>query len=78
MASPTIERKPTLITPEELAYDYLHCSRSKAYLLIANGEVPGVMKIGSSVRISREAVEAWIRAETGPSMSAPGHGKARG
>lgn len=78
MASPTIERKPTLITPEELAYDYLHCSRSKAYFLIANGAVPGVMKIGSSIRISREAVEAWIRSETGLTAPAPGHAKARG
>ena len=72
MNVPTIDRRPKLITADELAFEYLHCSRSKAYLLIANGEVPGVMKIGSSVRISREAVEAWIRTETGPSMSAPG------
>lgn len=61
----TTDRAPALITPEELAYEYLHCSRSKAYHLVSIGAVPGVMRVGSSVRISREAVETWIRSETG-------------
>jgi excisionase family DNA binding protein len=65
----TPHREPALITPLELARDYLQCSRSKAYELIARGEVPGVIRVGTSVRISRAAIEDWIHEQTISSLT---------
>ena len=58
-----------LLRPQE-AGDALGVSRSKAYELIARGEIPSI-RIGGSVRVPLEALNAWIsqqlseRAEAG-------------
>lgn len=58
---------PLLLTPSHAA-DALQVSRSKFYVLVRRGEIPGIVRIGSSLRISRTALEEWIlsRSETAP------------
>ncbi len=41
----------------------LAVSRAQAYVLAASGQLPGVVRIGTSVRVSRRALEAWIAAQ---------------
>jgi excisionase family DNA binding protein len=47
-----------LLRPTEAA-DAIGVSRSKAYTLISNGEIPSI-RIGGSVRVPVEALRAWI------------------
>jgi excisionase family DNA binding protein len=47
-----------LLRPAEAA-DALGVSRSKAYELIAHGEIPSV-KMGGCVRVPVDALRAWI------------------
>jgi excisionase family DNA binding protein len=44
----------------------LSISRSKAYDLAARGELPGVMRVGKSIRVSATRLAEWIAAETSP------------
>jgi excisionase family DNA binding protein len=37
----------------------LRIARSRAYELVANGEIPS-LRIGRSVRVSREELERWL------------------
>ncbi len=48
-----------LLRPREVAW-LLGIGRSKAYELIAAGELPGVIRIGRSVRVSMKALREWI------------------
>ncbi len=48
-----------LLRPVEAARQ-LGISRAKVYALIAQGTVPGVVRITGSSRISRAALERWI------------------
>ena len=40
----------------------LRIARSRAYELVANGEIPAV-KIGRSVRVSRKELERWLEGQ---------------
>lgn len=40
----------------------LSISRSRAYELVANGTIPGVVRLGSSVRVRKADLEAWVAA----------------
>lgn len=40
----------------------LRIARSRAYELVADGEIPAV-KIGRSVRVSRKELERWIEGQ---------------
>jgi excisionase family DNA binding protein len=51
---------PAIITPEELAA-LLRLDRKTVYSAIARGEIPGVRRFGRTLRISRDAVLAWLR-----------------
>jgi excisionase family DNA binding protein len=53
---------PLLLTVPELA-EVLRVGRRAAYEAVARGDVPGVIRVGRALRISRAAVEAWIGAE---------------
>jgi excisionase family DNA binding protein len=53
-----------LLTVEELA-DFLRVGRRAAYEAVARGDIPGTVRIGRSIRISRPAIEAWLGANTG-------------
>lgn len=50
---------PEILTVDELAA-LLRVERKTAYAVIARGELPGVRRVGRSIRISRDAVLAWI------------------
>ena len=50
---------PQVLTVEEVA-DLLRVDRKTAYAVIAEGGVPGVRRVGRSIRISRAAVLDWL------------------
>lgn len=50
-----------LLRPAEVA-KALSLSRSRAYELIAQGQIPGVVRIGKSVRVSAAALRRYIEA----------------
>lgn len=49
-----------LLRPMEAA-DTLGVSRSRIYEWIASGDCPGVVWLGRSVRLSSDALRAWVR-----------------
>ena len=53
---------PVLITVEEAAR-ILRISRGKAYGMAATGELP-VVKMGRSVRVRRDRLDAWLDARS--------------
>jgi excisionase family DNA binding protein len=57
--------EPLLLRPIEVA-QLLGIGRSRAYELIAAGDIPGVMRVGRSVRVSLVALRAWINEQTAP------------
>lgn len=59
---PQSSSAPLLLRVSEAAR-LLGVSRSTMYQLVASGSVP-VIRIGRSVRVSRPALEAWIRTAT--------------
>ncbi len=59
-----MQEQPLLLKAEQGAA-LLGISRSKFFALMAAGELPGIVRIGRSVRISRTALEAWIRQQSG-------------
>lgn len=48
-----------VMTVDELA-DAMRLDRKTVYGLIARGELPGVGRVGRSIRIHREAVLRWL------------------
>jgi excisionase family DNA binding protein len=50
---------PDVLTVDELAA-LLRVERKTAYAAIARGEIPGVRRIGTRLRISRTAVLTWL------------------
>jgi excisionase family DNA binding protein len=67
----TIADAPELLKVEEAA-ELLRCGRSKAYAMAADGSMPGLVRVGGSVRVSRRHLLAWIdkQAESAPSAPA--------
>lgn len=51
--------RPLMLRVGEAA-SLMGISRSKTYELIQRGEVPGVRRIGSAVRVNRTVLEAWL------------------
>jgi excisionase family DNA binding protein len=51
-----------LLRPSELA-EAMGISRSKAYELIASGDVPSI-RIGGNVRVPLDALRKWITEQT--------------
>ncbi len=43
----------------------LNVSRSKFFAMMQRNEVPGVVRFGRSVRVSRAALERWVRERSG-------------
>ncbi|MCA1670411.1 MAG: helix-turn-helix domain-containing protein [Thermomicrobia bacterium] len=50
---------PVLLRDHEVAA-ILNISRSKAYLLMASGDIPGVLRLGRSIRVHRPTLLAWL------------------
>ena len=42
----------------------LDVSRAKAYQMAVSGEMPGVVRMGRSVRVSAEALRDWVKGQT--------------
>ncbi len=60
--------EPLLLKVEE-AGRLLNLGRTTVFELIANDKLPGVVRFGRSVRISREALERWVREQAGDSAA---------
>lgn len=58
---------PVLLTVVETAV-LLNIPTSTAYLLIERGVLPGVIRVGRSIRISRGSLDAWIREQASPML----------
>lgn len=55
------ERREYLKVPE--VAEVLRIARSRAYELVAEGEIPAV-KIGRSVRVSRKELDRWLEEQS--------------
>jgi excisionase family DNA binding protein len=53
---------PILLRLPEVA-ELIACSRSKTYELAARGDLPGVVRIGGSVRVHRPTLLGWLAGE---------------
>jgi len=69
-AAPEVHGEPLLLRVEEAAR-LLRISRSRMFELIAAGAVPGVVRIGRSVRISRRTLEAWVEEQVDAAAQNP-------
>ncbi len=58
-----------LLSIEEAAR-VLRISRSRAYELAQGGELPGLVRIGRSLRVSRRALDGWIDQQAEASFGA--------
>ncbi len=56
------DRDAAVIRVEDLAA-MLDIGRRAAYEAVARGDVPGVIRIGRSIRVSRQAVDRWLASE---------------
>lgn len=52
--------RPEVMTVPELA-QRLHIGTGAAYEAVKRGDVPGVIRIGRTIRISRAAVDRWLQ-----------------
>ena len=50
---------PSVLTVDELA-TLLRINRKTVYSAIRAGEIPGVRRLGGTIRIHRDAVLAWL------------------
>ena len=57
---------PLVLTVEEVAR-LLRISRNAAYSAVRDGAIPGVVRIGRTVRVSKDAVLEWL--DTGKGRS---------
>jgi excisionase family DNA binding protein len=55
-----LEQYPTLLTVGEVAFK-LGCSTKTIYQWIKQGEMPGVIKIGKSIRINGDILLRFIK-----------------
>jgi excisionase family DNA binding protein len=55
---------PPVLTVEEVA-DLMRIDRKTAYAAIAEGELPGVRRVGRCIRISRDVFLEWLAAGQG-------------
>jgi excisionase family DNA binding protein len=55
-------RDTAVMKVDELA-ELIACGRRQTYEAIARGDVPGVIRIGRSIRVSRVAVARWLEGD---------------
>lgn len=63
-----------LLRPAELG-DAIGVSRSRAYALLASGEIPSV-RIGGSIRIPVDALKSWVAERATQALNAARDAKA--
>jgi excisionase family DNA binding protein len=61
------EPLPACLTVEEAA-TLLRVNRKTFYEAVRLGRVPGIIRVGRVIRISREALLAWIQGNGGPAL----------
>ncbi len=59
---PDPEQLPPIMTVDELAF-LLRVNRKTVYEAIAAKEIPGVCRVGKTIRVSRDVVVSWLRGE---------------
>jgi excisionase family DNA binding protein len=57
---------PELLTVSEVA-QMLRTTRKAAYAMVERGQLPGVLRIGRRVRVSRARLLDWLRQKCAPS-----------
>jgi excisionase family DNA binding protein len=60
----SVERLHTLLTVDEAAA-FLRVNRKTLYEAVQLGHVPGIVRFGRAIRLSKDALLQWLR--TGPS-----------
>ncbi len=53
------DREAGWLTVPEVAAE-LRIARSRAYTMVAEGTIPGAVKIGRSIRVNRVQLESWL------------------
>ncbi len=49
--------------------EILRIARGRAYALVACGTIPGVVKIGRSIRVNREELNRWLEDRRYPDVA---------
>lgn len=62
----------TLLRVSEAA-ERLSVGRTKAYELIKEGSMPGVVRVGQSVRVSAKHLDEWIDSQASQGANGDGH-----
>jgi excisionase family DNA binding protein len=60
----SVTNQPLLLRRSEIAAR-LSLSPSKVSQMLASNELPGIVRIGRSVRVSAAALEQWVREQSG-------------
>ena len=58
---------PPALTVDEAAR-LLRVNRKTLYDAVRDGRVPGVIRMGRSIRIGRDALLGWLRGDGGPAL----------
>jgi excisionase family DNA binding protein len=66
-SSPDADPIPSVLTVDEAAL-LLRVNRKALYEAVRLGHVPGVVRVGRSIRIGRSALVGWVRGNGGPAL----------
>ena len=58
---------PSVLTVEEVA-ELMRIDRKTAYAAVAEGDLPGVRRVGRCIRVSRDVLLQWLSMEKPSSM----------
>ena len=58
---------PPVLTVDEAAR-FLRLNRKTLYDAVRAGELPGVVRVGRSIRIGRDALSGWLQGNGGPAL----------
>lgn len=60
-----VQSDEKLLVKVEEAARMLSMGRAKAYQMAASGEMPGVVRIGKSIRVSANVLRNWVEHQCG-------------
>lgn len=66
LAVPATNLPPVLTVDEAAAF--LRLNRKTLYDAVRAGELPGVVRVGRSIRIGRDALLGWLQGNGGPAL----------
>jgi excisionase family DNA binding protein len=61
----TVKDVPEWLTIQNLQ-DLLQIGHTKAYSIVASGEIPGVIRVGRIIRINRQELDSWLERQAQP------------